>query len=135
MIEYKNSLNGITPENLKGFFVGWPNPPSLMKHYKILENSAYFWVAIDSQSGDVVGFITAISDGVLSAFIPLIEVLPDYQGKGIGKRLMENMLSTLKAFYMVDLLCDQELQVYYDKFDMIRSQGMIIRNYQNQSGI
>jgi len=65
----------------------------------------------------------------------LIEVLPDYQGKGIGKRLMENMLSTLKAFYMVDLLCDQELQIYYDKFDMRRSQGMIIRNYQNQSGI
>jgi len=48
---------------------------------------------------------------------------------------MENMLSTLKAFYMVDLLCDQELQIYYDKFDMRRSQGMIIRNYQNQSGI
>jgi len=36
---------------------------------------------------------------------------------------------------MIDLLCDQELQGYYDNFDMIRSQGMIIRNYQNQSGI
>jgi len=64
MMEYKNSLVGISPENLKGFFVGWPNPPSLTKQHKILENSAYFWVTIDRQSGDVVGFVTAISGGI-----------------------------------------------------------------------
>jgi len=44
------------------------------------------------------------------------------------------MLSTLSAFYMIDLLCDQELQEYYETFNMLRSQGMVFRNYQNQSG-
>ena len=33
-------------------------------------------------AGRVVGFVTAISDGVLSAYIPLLEVLPEYQGAG-----------------------------------------------------
>ena len=135
MIEYINSLEDITPDNLKGFFVNWPNPPSQTKHYKILEKSSYFWVAVDKQTGNVVGFITAISDEVIASYIPLLEVLPEYQGKGIGKKLMQNMLLTLGKFYMIDLLCDQDVQGYYDKFDMIKSQGMVFRNYQNQSGI
>lgn len=81
-----------------------------------------------------MGFITAISDEVLAAYIPLLEVLPEYQERSIGKRLMEHMLLTLKDFYMVDLLCDQALQNYYDQFNMFRSHGMLIRNYKKQSG-
>ena len=134
MIEYMNTLDDIIPDNLDGFFVGWPNPPSATKHYELLEKSAYIWLAVDSETKNVVGFITAISDEVLAAYIPLLEVLPEYKGKGIGKRLMENMLSTLSEFYMIDLLCDQELQEYYETFNMLRSQGMVFRNYQNQSG-
>lgn len=134
MIEYINTLEDIKPDNLEGFFVGWPNPPSVTKHYELLEKSTYIWLAVDSETKNVVGFITAISDEVLAAYIPLLEVLPEYKGKGIGKRLMENMLSALSAFYMIDLLCDLELQEYYETFNMLRSQGMVIRNYQNQSG-
>lgn len=134
MIEYKNTLDNITPDNLDGFFVGWPNPPSVTKHYELLEKSAYIWLAVDNETKNVVGFITAISDEVLAAYIPLLEVLPEYKGKGIGKRLIENMLSTLSEFYMIDLLCDQDLQEYYESFNMLRSQGMIFRNYQKQSG-
>jgi len=135
MIDYINILDGITTENLKGFFVGWPNPPSVTKHYELLEKSSYIWLAIENQTGNVVGFLTAISDEVLSAYIPLLEVLPEYQGRGIGKKLIDKMLSTLGEIYMIDLLCDQDLQEYYEKFKMFRSQGMMLRNYQNQSGI
>jgi len=91
-------------------------------------------LAVEKQTRNVVGFITAISDEVLAAYIPFLEVLPEYQARGIGKKLMENMLSTLGGFYMIDLLCDQDLQEYYEKFNMFRSQGMMFRNYQNQSG-
>lgn len=134
MIKYTNVLDGIKPDNLNGFFVNWPNPPSKTKHYELLEKTTYFWLAVEQETGTVVGFITAISDEVLAAYIPLLEVLPEYQGRGIGKRLMDNMLATLGEIYMIDLLCDQDLQAYYDKFNMFRSQGMVLRNYQNQSG-
>lgn len=134
MITYTDRLDGITPEQLSGFFVDWPNPPSKAKHYELLEKSAYIWLAVDSESEAVVGFITATSDLVLSAYIPLLEVLPEYQGRGIGKKLMENMLETLSEFYMIDLLCDPELQAYYETFGMMKSQGMIFRNYERQSG-
>ncbi len=38
---------------------------------------------IDDINNKVVGFITAISDGVISAYIPLLEVLPKYQNMKI----------------------------------------------------
>jgi ribosomal protein S18 acetylase RimI-like enzyme len=45
-------------------------------------------LAADDSSGQVAGFITAISDRGLTAHIPLVEVLPAYQGQGIGVTLL-----------------------------------------------
>lgn len=41
--------------------------------------------AQNDDTNQVVGFITAISDGVLSAFIPFLEGLPEYKNQGISK--------------------------------------------------
>jgi ribosomal protein S18 acetylase RimI-like enzyme len=99
----------------------------------ILKGSYCFWVAIDDIANKAVGFITAISDGVISAYIPLLEVLPVYQSKGIGKELVSRMLASLSGFYMVDLLCDEELQGYYAKFGMHKATGSFLRNYERQN--
>lgn len=131
---YKNSLEGISEKMLNGFFVGWPKPPAPHTHLRLLENSSHIVLAIDEKTKKVVGFITAISDGVLSAYIPLLEVLPGYQKRGIGKQLVSHMLKQLEDIYMVDLMCDKELQPYYEKLGMIKSTGMIVRNYKMQSG-
>ena len=82
----------------------------------------------------VIGFVTAISDGVLSAYVPLLEVLPSHQKRGIGHELMRRMLEMLDGLYMIDLLCDNDLQPFYEKVGMQRSQGMMVRNYAWQSG-
>ncbi|WP_418302719.1 GNAT family N-acetyltransferase [Lysinibacillus fusiformis] len=120
---------------LKGFFVDWPNPPSPQTHLKLLKNSSKVVVALDEQSNQVVGFITAISDGVLSAYIPFLEVLPAYKSKGIGKELINRMLIELQYMYMIDLCCDNDLVPLYEKFGMMKSNGMLIRNYGMQSGL
>jgi len=133
MIEYTNSLENINEEMLSGFFVGWPNPPSQSAHIEILKGSYCVWLAMDKRRNKVAGFVYAISDGVLSAYIPLLEVLPEYQKSGIGKELVAKMLDSLKIFYMVDLLCDKELQNYYAKFGMQEATGSFLRNYDRQS--
>lgn len=134
MIIYVDTAKDISKEQLSGFFVGWPNPPSQKKHLEILSKSAYVWLAVDDETNQVVGFINAISDRVLSAYIPLLEVLPNYQKQGIGGQLVKKMLDTLSEYYMVDLLCDEEMQAYYDRYDMYRAKGMIQRHYNMQSG-
>ncbi|MDX8362807.1 GNAT family N-acetyltransferase [Cytobacillus sp. IB215316] len=133
-MKYTLSLDGVTHEMLEGFFVDWPNPPSPETHLRLLSNSYKVIIAIDETNNQVVGFITAISDGVLSAYIPLLEVLPAYKNKGVGKELVTRMLQELNDMYMIDVMCDEDLQPYYEKFGMIRSSGLIIRNYNKQSG-
>jgi ribosomal protein S18 acetylase RimI-like enzyme len=134
-VHYTESLAGIEASQLEGgFFVDWPNPPSPETHLRLLQGSSHVVLAIDERTADVIGFVTAISDGVLSAYIPLLEVLPDYQHQGIGQELMRRMIATLRSRYMVDLLCDPELQPFYEQLGMRRAAGMLIRNYDRQNG-
>ena len=134
MIAYLDSAEGIAPDQLAGFFVGWPNPPTPPTHRRLLQQSDFVVLACDDQSGQVVGFITAISDGVLSAYIPLLEVLPANQRQGIGAELVRRMLANLDGLYMVDLLCDAELQPFYARFGLRPAGSMLRRNYARQSG-
>jgi ribosomal protein S18 acetylase RimI-like enzyme len=134
MIQYITTFDGVSADHLRGgFFVGWPNPPTPETHLRLLRQSAKVVLAIE-ENGAVVGFITAISDGVLSAYIPLLEVLPEYQDRGIGSELVRRMLDMLADVYMVDLLCDPELQPYYERLGMRRAVGMLRRNYDRQAG-
>jgi ribosomal protein S18 acetylase RimI-like enzyme len=135
MIDYVCSPEGITADQLHGFFVGWPNPPSPAVHLQLLQKSDEVVLALDTSSRKVIGFITAITDGVLAAYIPLLEVLPAYQHQQVGKTLTQKMLERLSNYYMVDLLCDTELQPFYEQFGMRRAQGMFLRNYDQQAGI
>jgi len=132
-ISYTNNIELINANDLEGFFIGWPNPPSEDVHYEILKGSFKVWLALED--GKCVGFINAISDGTLSAFIPLLEVLPDYQHKGIGKALVEKMLDELKDVYSIDLVCDDSVAAFYEKLEFHSCVGMSIRNYENAKGL
>lgn len=127
MVTYADSLDGVEPGHLEGFFVGWPSPPPPERHLALLAGSSHVVLARDDD-GRVVGFITAVSDGVLAAYIPLLEVLPEWQDRGIGTELVRRMLDRLSGFYMVDLVCDDELVPYYRRFGMQRLSGMALRN-------
>jgi ribosomal protein S18 acetylase RimI-like enzyme len=129
MIKYINSTQQIKPSMLEGFFEGWISPPSQEIHLKILKSSYAAILAIDEATGKVVGFITAISDGVHAAHITLFEVLPEYRHKGIGPELLKRMLEKLKNLYGISLMCDEELQSFYGHFGMSPGTGMNIRNY------
>ena len=134
MITYTDSAAAVTPDRLTGFFVGWPNPPSPETHLRLLDGSDHVVLAVDDDADRVVGFVTAISDGVLSAYVPHLEVLPDYQRQGIGTQLMRRIVAKLDRLYMIDLLCDPELRPFYARLGMGPATGMMIRNYGRQAG-
>lgn len=129
MIEYTDSVENITSRMLEGFFEGWKKPHAPEEHLEILKNSDHIVLAIDSDKRKVVGFITALTDRVQSAFIPLLEVLPRYRKRGIGSALVSRMLEKLKGIPAIDLMCDHALQRFYSKFGMVPSVGMIVRDY------
>lgn len=126
-IAFSDDAAGLRSDQLAGFFVGWPEPPSAERHLELLRRADHVALALDGER--VVGFATAISDGVLSAFVPLLEVLPEYQGRGIGTELMHRLLAELEGLYMVDLACDEALVPFYERLGLRRSDAaMGIRN-------
>ena len=136
MISFVESPESIQVEQLsRGFFEYWPNPPSPETHLTLLRESDAVVLALDESSRTVVGFITAISDGVLAAYIPLLEVVPEYRDRGIGKELVRRMLERLDDLYMVDLLCHPSLQGFYQSLGMEPAVGMIRRRYDRQDGM
>ena len=126
-VVYTSDVSGLSAIDLEGFFVGWPSRPSPERHLEILRGSDRVVLAREGNDGRVVGFVTAISDGVLSAFIPLLEVLPEHKGNGIGSELVRRMLAELEDFYMVDLVCDPQLEGFYRRFEMTLLAGMGVR--------
>lgn len=135
-IQYIDSLESIQEDSFaEGFFDGWANRPSPETFMRILQGSAYVTLARDEETGKIVGFVNALSDGVLSAYIPLLEVVPSHQGQGIGRELARRLLTRLDGYYMVDLMCDPELESFYARQGMRPSNGMMRRNYKNQKGI
>jgi GNAT superfamily N-acetyltransferase len=133
-IKYCTDLDTTTADDLDGFFVGWPKHPDSATHLQMLDNAYAVALAVDTDTDRVVGFANAISDGVLSAYIPLLEVLPDWQGRGIGTRLIEVLCEQLGDLYMVDLVCDAELEAFYTPLGFQALTGMARRNYENQTG-
>jgi GNAT superfamily N-acetyltransferase len=133
MITYLYTTEGIAPRHLEGFFAHWLYPPAPETTLRILHGSSAIVLAFDSELERAVGYITAISDGVSCAYIPHLEVLETQRGRGIGSELVRRMLEKLQHLYMIDLMCDPDLQPFYARLGLRPGTGMIIRNFDRQS--
>lgn len=69
----------------------------------------------------LVGLGNAISDGHLVVYYPHLLVHPDYQGKGIGKMIMDKMQEKYGSFHMQMLTADGEATEFYKKMGFSRA--------------
>ena len=85
--------------------VGWTN---YLERIDILEeayaNSLCVLGAYDSDR--LVGIIRAVGDGQTIVFVQDIIVLPEYQRKGIGTKLLKAVVEKYKDVYQIELLTD-----------------------------
>lgn len=126
VITYDTDVSGVTEKDLAGFFAGWPAPPSAAQHLAVLRGS---YRVVIARSGDTVaGFVTMISDGVLTGFVPWLEVRPEFQGRGIGAELVRRVLAEGAHLYSVDLVCDDALRPFYERLGLTALTGMGVRN-------
>lgn len=132
-LTYQTTADGLTEDQLAGdFFDGWLDPPPPATLLRILQSSDHVVIAV--RNDQVIGFVTAISDGVLSAFITLLEVVPEEQDKGIGHSLINQILDDIGQIYMVDLVCDANLSRFYAELGFATATGMSRRDYAVQAG-
>lgn len=82
--------------------VGWTNytqNPDMMK--QALDASLYTLYAYEGE--ELLGLVRAVGDGFSSVFIQDLLVKPDHQRKGIGKALMEQVLTSYSHAYQIKL--------------------------------
>jgi hypothetical protein len=51
MITYTHTISDLRPDQLTGFFVDWPNPPTAERHLSILKAASHVVLPIDDRTG------------------------------------------------------------------------------------
>ncbi|MFO5526724.1 MAG: GNAT family N-acetyltransferase [Cuspidothrix sp.] len=82
----------------------------------------------------LIGFARATSDGIYRATIWDVVIHPDYQGNGLGSKLVETVLShpRMQKVERVYLMTTQQ-QEFYEKigFQVNNTTTMVLRNHSN----
>lgn len=63
----------------------------------------------------LVGLGNAITDGHLVVYYPHLLVRPRYQGRGIGKALIERMIAKYRGLHQHMLVADQNAVAFYER--------------------
>ena len=113
--------NALTPELFLEIYqsVGW-EAPGLDQIERALENSFATFCAYDGEQP--VGMARLLGDGGMSFYIKDFAVLPAYQGKGIGRALIQAMESYISERLQsgwaisLELISSKGREPFYEKF-------------------
>ena len=86
---------------------------------KMLANLRFF-VTIRRNSV-LIGFGRAITDGVYRALVDDVVVDKSYQKLGLGKLIMENLMSQLDGIEEIFLNTNPDLEDFYKKFGFVKA--------------
>ena len=100
---------------------GWSSAQKPQSLYQALINSHTLVSAWDGEM--LVGIGNAISDGFLVVYYPHLLVRPDYQGQGIGRKIVDILKKRYDGMHMHMhmLVADREAIAFYEKCGFTRA--------------
>lgn len=90
---------------------------------KALMNSLFTVVAMEDK--EVLGMGRIVGDGAVVCYIQDLVIVPEAQGKGIGKMIMDRMISFVETIQldgtemMLDLMCAKGREEFYHNLGFI----------------
>lgn len=113
MIVFRNT-HEFTKEELERLFlsVDWSSG-----HYpdKLVTAMKNFSTVVSAWDNDrLVGMICAMDDGVMTAYVHYLLVEPDYQGKAIGRRLVEMVKEKYKDYLRIVVVAYNKEMKFYE---------------------
>ena len=93
---------------------------------KIVENS-FLFIGASNSSGRMIGMGRVISDTCSDAYIQDVVVLKEYRGNGIGKNIINYLLSELKKYNIdwIGLIGEPGTQKFYEKLGFNKLENYI----------
>ena len=94
--------------------VGWNR---MENEYKSPLLTSFYHITV-YEKNELIGYIDCVSNGVTDAYIQDLIVHPNYQNKGVGTELMNQMIAYLKEkrIYMISVVYEESLKPFYEKF-------------------
>lgn len=95
---------------------------------KALDNDLFDVTAV--YNGEVIGMGRLVGDGYMYWYLQEIIVLPEFQGLGIGKKIMNRLLDYIRenteprTIVSVGLTAAAGKDTFYEKFGFAKSLGM-----------
>jgi ribosomal protein S18 acetylase RimI-like enzyme len=111
-IEYKN-IKDFTLQELRNLFlsVNWSSGNYPDKLVVAMKNSGSVFSAWDGQK--LVGLINVLDDGIMTAYVHYLLIMPEYQHTGIGKNLVKMVIDKYQSFLRIVLVAyDKETEFY-----------------------
>jgi ribosomal protein S18 acetylase RimI-like enzyme len=100
---------------------GW-NKKYKLGANELIEALKNSWFRISAYDGDkLIGYGRIIADGIVHALLLDIIIHPDYQGKNIGKEILEILVQKCKKHNIRDiqLFCAKDKVGFYEKYGFI----------------
>ena len=97
--------------------VGWKTAEYPNRLYSAIKNSEYIMSVWNND--ELIGLISAISDGAINVFITYLLVKPEYQNKGVGKIMMNDFCKHFKGYGRRILSTELDKEKYYNKFGFV----------------
>ncbi|MBE5813294.1 MAG: GNAT family N-acetyltransferase [Clostridiales bacterium] len=135
-ITIKENINNVKEFNLLYDAVGWGAYDEEISQ-KALANNVYSVSIYDEEK--IIGYGRIIGDGIVFLYIHDVMVLPEYQSKGIGTKIMNKLLEYIKKlknenpYLRVYLGASKGREDFYKKFGFITrneygvGEGMILK--------
>jgi ribosomal protein S18 acetylase RimI-like enzyme len=103
---------------------------------RIITGSFAFAVAIERSTMKTVGMGRVISDGVSDAYIQDLVVLPAYQKRGIGRRILGALITYCNAHDIrwIALIAEPGTQDFYHVSGFVGMEGYIPMKYRSAGG-
>lgn len=111
-ITYKEE-NNLNASDLQNLFlsVEWSSGHYPEKLVVAMQNSSTVYTAWHGQK--LVGLINVLDDSIMTAYIHYLLINPEYQGQGIGKKLVNYVKTKYKDYLRIVLIAyDKETPFY-----------------------
>jgi ribosomal protein S18 acetylase RimI-like enzyme len=97
--------------------VGWKTAEYPNRLYTAIKNSEYVMSVWNDD--ELIGLISAISDGAINVFITYLLVKPEYQNQGVGRIMMNDFCKHFKGYGRRILSTEIDKEAYYNKFGFV----------------
>ena len=112
-IEYRE-IKDFTSTELQDLFlsVNWSSGHYPDKLVVAMKNSGSVFSAYNNQK--LVGLINVLDDGIMTAYVHYLLVMPEYQHAGIGKKLIEMVKNKYHSYLRILLIAYEKEIGFYE---------------------